>query len=317
MGAPAGDGDPIEAVRGVARAALPPVLVFSVIINLLMLTGPLFMLQVYDRALPSGNLATLAILFVLVSLLYLFFALFDGVRGRVFIRLGTRIDEILHRPVYQALLRLCGRDPSGGGPQPLRDLDTVRGYVSGTGPAAFFDIPWVPVYLGLIFFMHPLLGVFSIVAAAILVAVALLNKRFTQAGHGEVARATFDAHRFAEEGRRDASAAQALGMQPSLVAEWTRRKGEAIGLMGQMADRSGLFSSASKSLRLFFQSAMLGLGAWLAIEQQITAGMIIAATIIMSRALAPIEQTIQQWPSYMGAQRAWERLGELFWQAAG
>ena len=304
--------DPIDQVKGVARAALKPVLLFSVIINLLMLTGPLFMLQVYDRALPSGNLATLAILFVLVSILYLFFALLDGVRSRIFIRLGTRIDEILHQPVYRALLRLSGHDPTGGGPQPLRDLDSVRSYVSGTGPAAFFDIPWVPVYLGLIFFMHPVLGVFSIIAAAILVTVAILNKRLTQQGHGEVARATFDAHRFAEEGRRDASVAQALGMQPSLVEEWTRRKGEAIGLMGRIADRSGLFMSASKSLRLFFQSAMLGLGAWLAIEQLITAGMIIAATIIMSRALAPIEQTIQQWPSYVGAVQAWERLQELF-----
>ena len=307
-----GSNDPIEQVRDVARAALPSVLVFSVIINLLMLTGPLFMLQVYDRALPSGNVSTLVILFVLVAFLYLFFALLDGVRGRVFIRLGTRVDEILHRPVYNALLRLSGRDPAAAGPQPLRDLDSVRGYVSGPGPSAFFDLPWVPVYLGLIFFMHPILGIFSVIAASILVTVAILNKRLTQQGHGEVARATYDAQRFAEEGRRDAPAAQALGMQPSLVDEWTRRKGEAIGLMRQTADRSGLFTSASKSLRLFFQSAMLGLGAWLAIEQLITAGMIIAATIIMSRALAPIEQTIQQWPSFAGAQRAWERLKELF-----
>jgi PrtD family type I secretion system ABC transporter len=304
--------DPIGEVRAFMRESLVAVIVFSVVINLLMLTGPLFMLQVYDRALPSGNVSTLVLLFLLVTVLYGFFALIEGVRARIFVRLGTRIDELLHKPVYQAMIALTSKDPIGAGPQPMRDLDTVRSYVSGTGPAAFFDIPWVPIYLGLIFFLHPLLGIFATIAAAILVAIALLNKQLTQKAHGDVARATFEAHRFAEEGRRDAPVVRALGMEPALVGEWGNRKARAIALLSQVNDRAGLFGSASKSLRLYFQSAMLALGAWLAIKQEISPGMIIAGTIIMSRGLAPIEQMIGQWRASVGVHSAWKRLGELF-----
>lgn len=303
---------PLDAVRSACRSAFRPIALFSLVINLLMLTGPLFMLQVYDRALPSGSVPTLVLLFVLVSLLYLFFALLEGVRSRLFNRLGTRIDEILHRPLYRAILDLRGPAGTGGEAGSLRDLDVVRGFVSGPGPAAFFDVPWVPVYLGLIFLLHPLLGLFATFAAVLLVTVAILNRRSTAPVHAASARASETALLFAEEGRRQAPAIQALGMTDTLVDQWSGRKAEARGLMSSAADRAGLFGSATKSIRLYFQSAMLALGAWLAIEQAISPGMIIAATIVMSRALAPIEQIVQQWQMLAGAQRSWARIRSLF-----
>jgi PrtD family type I secretion system ABC transporter len=304
--------DPIASVKAVCRAALKPVSLFSFVINLLMLTGPLFMLQVYDRALPSGSVPTLVILFVLVSVLYLFFAMLEGVRGRIFIRLGTRIDEILHRPLYRATLDPGGQNGAASASSPLRDLDAVRNYVAGPGPAAFFDVPWVPVYLALIFALHPLLGLFATLAAALLVIVAIVNKRSTHQGHADSARAAETAQRLADEGRRQAPAIQALGMTETLVDQWAVRKAEARRLVSAVSDRAGLLGSASKSMRLYFQSAMLALGAWLAIEQAISAGMIIAATIIMARALAPIEQIVQQWRMLAGAQRSWGRIKTLF-----
>ena len=303
---------PIDAVKSVCRSALLPVSIFSLVINLLMLTGPLFMLQVYDRALPSGSVPTLVILFLLVSVLYLFFALLEGIRGRVFIRLGTRIDEILYRPLYRSTLDIVAQNSPAVGSNPLRDLDGIRTYVSGPGPAAFFDVPWVPVYIGLIFILHPLLGVFASFAAVLLVVVAIINKKTTHQGHAEAAQAAEVAQRFAEDGRRQAPAIQALGMTETLINQWGALKTESRRLISMVSDRAGMLGSMSKSMRLYFQSAMLGLGAWLAIEQAISPGMIIAATIIMSRALAPIEQIVQQWSMFAGAQRSWGRIRVLF-----
>ena len=303
---------PISAVRSVCRRALGPVSLFSLVINLLMLTGPLFMLQVYDRALPSGSVPTLVILFLLVSVLYIFFALLEGVRGRMFIRLGTRIDEILHRPLYRTTLDVVAQNSPSVGSNPLRDLDGIRTYISGPGPAAFFDVPWVPVYIGLIFVLHPLLGMFATFAAVLLVVVAIINKKSTNQGHADSARAIEAAQRFAEDGGRQAPEIQALGMTETLINKWSALKAESRRMISTVSDRAGLLGSMSKSMRLYFQSAMLGLGAWLAIEQAISAGMIIAATIIMSRALAPIEQIVQQWNMLVGAQRSWGRIKLMF-----
>ena len=299
---------PLNVAIRTGRAVLVSVGLFSLVINLLMLAGPLFMLQVYDRVIPSGSVPTLAVLIGLVAILYSFLALLEMVRGRVLVRIARRLDEILHRAIFSAVFMLTARDVKGAGSQPLRDLDSVRSYIAGPGPAAFFDVPWTPVYLGLILLLHPLLGVFALFAAAILAALALANRALTQDSQIEAAQASEGAHRFADEGRRQAGVITALGMEGSLQSLWATRKEKALNLSSRSGDLAGLISAVSKTARLFFQSGILAIGAWLAIGQEITPGVMIAAAIIMSRALAPVEQMIVHWRSYITAQQSWARI---------
>lgn len=301
----------LNAAIRAGRAVVISVGLFSLVINLLMLAGPLFMLQVYDRIIPSGSVPTLAVLLGLVAILYLFLAALEMVRGRVLVRIARRLDEILHQAIFSAVFMLTAHDVKGAGSQPLRDLDSVRGYIAGPGPAAFFDVPWTPVYLGLIFLLHPLLGVFALFAAAILAALALANRAFTHDAQIEATQASEGAHRFADEGRRQAGVITALGMEESLQNLWAARKGRALSLSSLSGDVTGLISAVSKTARLFFQSGILAIGAWLAIGQAITPGVMIAAAIIMSRALAPLEQMIVHWRSYTTAQRSWARIKSL------
>ena len=301
----------LDEAQATARSALWSLGLFSLVINLLMLAGPLFMLQVYDRVLPSGSVPTLVVLIGLVIVLYLFLALLEMVRGRVLVRLGRRFDEILHKDIFRAVFALTAREVKGAGSQPLRDLDMVRGYIAGPGPLAFFDVPWVPIYIGLVFMFHPLLGIFAVVAAAVLAFLAILNKRLTHETQIKATMASESAHRFAEEGRRQAGIIKSLGMGTALLRLWEERKEAALKSLSDNGDRAGLVSSTSKAARLLFQSGILAVGAWLAIRQSITPGIMIAASIIMSRALAPLEQMIVHWRGFTTAQRSWARIRKL------
>ncbi len=301
----------LDLARTTARSALWSLGLFSLVINVLMLAGPLFMLQVYDRVLPSGSVPTLVVLIGLVVILYVFLALLEMIRGRVLVRLGRRLDEILHRDIFRGVFALTAREVKGAGSQPLRDLDMVRGYIAGPGPLAFFDVPWVPIYIGLVFMFHPLLGIFAVIAAAILAVLAVLNKSLTQDSQIKATMASEAAHRFAEEGRRQAGIINALGMGKTLLNLWEERKDAALTTLSDTGDRAGLISSVSKAARLLFQSGILAVGAWLAIRQSITPGIMIAASIIMSRALAPLEQMIVHWRGFISAQRSWNRLCRL------
>ena len=305
----------LDEAQATARSALWSLGLFSLVINLLMLAGPLFMLQVYDRVLPSGSVPTLVVLIGLVIVLYLFLALLEMVRGRVLVRLGRRFDEILHKDIFRAVFAFTAREVKGAGSQPLRDLDMVRGYIAGPGPLAFFDVPWVPIYIGLVFMFHPLLGIFAVVAAAVLAFLAILNKRLTHETQIKATMASESAHRFAEEGRRQAGIIKSLGMGTALLRLWEERKEAALKSLSDNGDRAGLVSSTSKAARLLFQSGILAVGAWLAIRQSITPGIMIAASIIMSRALAPLEQMIVHWRGFTTAQRSWARIRKLLAEA--
>lgn len=303
-----GRNTPLEAAKHAGRSVLISLGLFSLVINLLMLAGPLFMLQVYDRVIPSGSIPTLVVLLALVTILYLFLAALEMIRGRILVRVARRFDELLHQAVFGAVFRVTAQAVRGAGSQPLRDLDTVRNYIAGPGPAALFDVPWAPVYLVLIFLLHPILGVFALIAAAILAGLAVLNRALTQDSQMEAAQAAEGAHRFADEGRRQAGVITALGMEGSLQRLWADRKSSALALASRSGDLSGLISAVSKTARLFFQSGILAVGAWLAIRQAITPGVMIAAAIIMSRALAPLEQLIVHWRGFTAAQRSWNRI---------
>jgi ATP-binding cassette subfamily C protein len=286
---------------------------FSGVINLLALTGSFYMLQIYDRVLPSSSVPTLVGLTVLLAGLYVIFGLLDVVRVRIMARVGVRIDNGLRARVLQAvrLLPLRVRVPNDG-LQPVRDLDQIRSFLSGMGPTAFFDMPWVPIYLGIIFLLHPALGLFALFGALILICLTFLTEYRTAAPMSAAAKSGAKRMALAEETRRNAEVIQALGLGPRMLERWERIN--AHYLAGQLAatDASSGIGTVSKVLRLFLQSGILGLGAYLVIAGKVSPGTIIAGSIIMSRALAPIETAISHWRSFVAARQSRQRLEELF-----
>lgn len=305
-------GELRAAIRA-GRGLLIAVALASVVVNLLMLTGPLFMLQVYDRVLASGSAPTLLALFVLVAGLYLAMGALDFLRGRMLARVGARFQSLLDRRVFLAQLMekrgAGGADPAAGGPgSGLRDLEAVRQLLTGQAPFAFFDAPWTPLYLALIFLFHPLLGWLALFGGAVLATIALLNERATRRAAVEAQQAKARADAFDIGARREAEALHGLGMIDAAERRWGRERAEALGAQMATSDLSGGFTAASKTLRMFLQSAMLALGAALAINQEITPGVMIAASILLGRALAPVEQAIGQWPTLQAARRGWRGL---------
>ncbi len=291
-----------------SHKALVNVGVFSCFINLLMLTGPLFMLQVYDRVLTSKSVPTLVALTVLVVVLFVFMGLLELIRSRILSRIGRKVDEEIGHSIFdKVLIHSLKRTPNVNA-QPLRDLDSVRQFLTGQGPIALFDAPWTPVYLAVIFLLHSWLGIFATVGAVILFIFALLNELLTRGRMEEAGRSSMAAHVFAEENRRNAEVVQAMGMLSSMRKRWEQLRQKALTDTDKATDRGSLISSTTKALRMLMQSAMLALGAYLAIKQEITPGTMIAASIIMSRALAPVEQSISQWRGFLNFRRAYKRL---------
>ena len=284
---------------------------FSGAINLLMLTGPLFMLQVYDRVLSSGSVPTLVGLFGLVVVLFAFLGVLEIIRTKMLVRISGRVDEALRGPLFTSVMDRSRRIAPEAAAQPLRDLDTIRTWITGPGPSTFFDAPWVPVYLVVVFLLHPWLGWFAFAAAMTLLVLVFLTERLTYRAHLQAAEKAEDAQMFADDSREQAGVATALGMEGALRSLWERLKDSAVAETTRAADRAGTLSAVSRSSRLLFQSGILALGAYLAIGQDITAGTMIAAAIIMARALAPIEQTIVHWRAALSAFRSGNRIRRL------
>ncbi len=277
---------------------------FSFFINLLMLTGPLFMLQVYDRVLTSRSIPTLIALTVLVICLYLFMALLEFVRSRLLVRVGRRLDEQLSGRVFEAIISHALRRTPHVGSQPARDLDTLRQFVAGPGPFAFFDAPWTPVYIAVIFLLHTWLGIFAVVGGTILFIFALLNEMLTRTPSARANQSAIAAHTMTEESRRNAESIGAMGMTNAMRDRWLAQHNAALDDNTHASDRAGTITAMSKATRLMMQSGILGLGAYLAVLQEITPGTMIAASIILSRALNPIEQAITQWRGFIAARKA-------------
>ncbi len=304
--------DQLKTATRSVRGALVALLGFSLVINLLMLTGPLFMLQIYDRILPSHSVPTLVVMAVLVVLLYMVFGILEAIRGRVLYRVARRIDEQIAAPVFRMTVRL----PTIGGDLvktvvPTRDLETVRQFLSGPGPTAVFDLPWMPIYLAIVFLFHPTLGMVAIGAIVVILALALANE-FT------IRRAMSDAGSRDEYGaalvdgaRRNAEVIGTMGMLSNLRRVWLNSRRNYLDDAQVASDRGGSFSAAIKASRFGFQSAILGTGAYLAIHQVVSPGTMIAASIIMSRALAPIDQAVAQWRSFMNARQSFDHLKEV------
>ena len=308
------DSQNIYAAFKKGRMALVSTGVFSFIINLLMLTGPLFMLQVYDRVLNSGSVSTLTALVILATLLYALYGFLEFVRSRVMVQVGRMLDEGLRSRAFE----IMNFHATKGNPQvrntPIVDLLTVRQFISSPGPFAFFDMPWAPVYLLVIYLMHPVLGIASTVAVVILAVLAIINNQIMKEPSAEAQKITAQAQVVSDESLRNAEIANVLGMSDVLRKRWEDLQSLALDAQTSASNRGGLISNISKTLRLMFQSGMLALGALLAVQQEISPGTMIAASIIMARSLAPVEQAVAHWQPYLGFRRAWSRLSDLMRQ---
>ncbi|KAA3499517.1 type I secretion system permease/ATPase [Rhizobium rhizogenes] len=281
----------------------------SALVNILYLTGSLFMMEVYDRVLPSRSLPTLVALFGIVVVLYAFQGLFDALRGRLLVRLSDRLDQALSSKIYDAVLGLQLRLPvSGRQAQPLRDLDTIRSFLSGSGPLALFDLPWLPFYIAICFAFHFWLGVTALAGAAILTIFTLMTELVSRRPVEEAARHSAKRNRLAETSRRNADIISVMGMASPLRERWQADNRAYVREQRSASDVASGFGVASKVLRMLLQSGILAVGAWLVINEQATPGIIIAGSILSARALAPVDLAIANWKGFIAARQSRRRL---------
>ncbi len=270
------------------------------------------MLQIYDSVLSSQSVPTLVVLLFLVTGLFIVLGLLELVRSRVLVRIGIRLDYQFSGRVFGAVMHQS-LDPIRGimvAPA-LNELTILRQFIIGPSPSVFFDTPWVPVYLAVIFMFHWSLGVLAVIGAILLFIIALLAEVLSRKPMLEAARADSGAQRLSEAGRRNAEALSAMGMVKGFQSLWEVDHDNALTAHGVASDRAGMLMAISKSLRLFLQSAMLAMGALLTIKQIISPGTMIAASIILGRALQPVEQAIGQWRVFVRARQAYIRLNAL------
>ncbi len=281
---------------------------FSCIVNILMLTGSIFMMQVYDRVLTSGSVPTLIALSVIVLVVYAYYGFLEAVRTRLLLRIGRSFEENLRGRIFDVVSILALRKSPSTGGQPVQDMATVRQFLSGQGPLAYLDMPWVIIYLGVVFALHPMLGVAGVAAALTIFMLALLTERATRRPVVEATTAAIAAAAMNEEARRNTEAMHALGMKSMLRERWAAKQQVALDASTLAGDRGGIFGTSSRVFRLIVQSGMLALGAYLALKHEITPGTIIASSIIMSRGLAPIEQAVGNWQQFLSFRKALSRL---------
>ncbi|SFH92703.1 type I secretion system permease/ATPase [Albimonas pacifica] len=304
--------DELRSVLREGRSLFVSVAVFSFFVNLLMLTGPIFMLQVYDRVLSSRSEATLLALTVIMAFLFLMMGVLDYARGRVLARAGARFQARLDSRVFEAILRRAVSPVERARPATgLRDLESIQRLMSGPAPFAVFDMPWTPVFLAAIFTFHWILGCIAIAGGLLLVCLTWLNQVFSKKLQLDANVASAQSEGFTEAVRSQGETVQGLGMRRSVLERWQLLRGRSLETTIQASDRTGGFSTASKTLRFFLQSLMLGAGAWLAIQGELSPGSMIAGSILMGRALAPIEQAIGQWALVQRAMQGWKSLSEL------
>ena len=308
-----GAGGPAELAQAIAscRSAFASVALFSGVLNLLFLTGSFFMLQVYDRVLPSRSVPTLVGLCVLAGMLYAFQALLDMVRSRILVRIAGGFAESLDVRVFRLVVRLPLRVPGMASLEPVRDLEQVRSFMSGGGLPALFDLPWMPLYLGICFLFHPLLGIAATAGALVLVAMSLVTELRLRRPATEMSALSGRRAAFAEASRRNAEALHAMGMVDRAAIQWAEQGRRYYAAHRESADVTGGMGGVSRATRMALQSGVLAVGAWLVIGDQATGGIIIAGSILAARALAPLELVIAQWRSLVAARQSWRRLGNV------
>src|SRR5476651_1478068 len=300
-----------EALRA-CRNAFIGVGVMSCMINLLYLTGSIFMLEIYDRVLPSRSVPTLVGLIILAGGLYIAQGMLDLIRGRILGRIGTSLDEALNARVFDTVVRLpLMVGARNEGLQPLRDLDNVRSFLGGMGPGAFFDLPWLPFYLAICFAFHWLIGLTALVGAIILVTLTIITEFMSRAPAREATGLAARRNDLAATSRRNAEVLVAMGMTGRLTRRWNEINENYLAGNQRASDVAGGLGAVAKVMRMILQSAVLGVGAYLVIHQEATAGIIIAGSILSARALAPVDLTIAHWKGFVAARQSWHRLNRL------
>ncbi|WP_417814920.1 type I secretion system permease/ATPase [Thalassospira alkalitolerans] len=298
---------PLAEALASVRGAFLSVAALSGVSNILMLTGPLFMLEVYDRVLASGSIPTLVAMVVLMLAMYLFLGTVDALRARMLVRIGWRVDEQLGPMALSTTLDQALRNGNAT-VRPLNDLDQIRQFLGGAGPIAVCDMPWMPLFLGIVFVFHPWLGFLALTGGVVLVVLTLISEFATRRQVERLNKQAVSRTNLVEAGRRNAEAIRAMGMLPTFTAHWARLNDCYLRDNTRVGDVNSTFSAYIKVIRLAMQSGVLALGAYLAIGQEVTPGAMIAASILTARALSPVEQAIGNWRGFVAARQSRHRL---------
>lgn len=284
---------------------------FSLIINVLMLVPSLYMLQLYDRVMASRSEDTLIMLTGIVVFLFIIMALLEVVRSRVLVKVGNKLDSLLSQRVFDSVFELAQKYPGKASSMPLNDLTQVRQFMTGNGLFAFFDAPWMVIYIAVLFAFHPVFGYFAIFAAIVLFCIALANEYSTKAKLAEANNLSRASSVFVDSNLRNSEIVHAMGMKENIRKIWEERYFGFLNAQNDASNSAGIWSNASKSLRMLFQSLILGMGGYLAIKMEVSPGMMIAGSIIMGRALAPLDLIIGSWKGFSSARSSYEKLDGL------
>ena len=299
---------PASSVRQTSVAAFVALFILSMVSNLLMLTGPLFMLQVYDRVLASRSVPTLVALVLLITALFAFYGVIEALRSRMALRFANLFDQQISDRLFTTAVRLRLVSGPAANLDPVRDGDAIRAFLSGPGPVSLLDLPWVPLYLIVVFAFHPLLGWLATAGGVIITVMMIISEYVLRRSSSEGTAAAALRQRRTDDARNNADAILAMGMLEDVRRRWADQNRKMLGIQRTGGDRSTVFSSMTKSIRFLLQSLVLALGAYLVIRGEMTGGLMIAASVVTSRALAPIEQVIGQWRGFVAARQAYQRI---------
>ncbi len=285
---------------------------FSLFVNLLMLVPALYMLAIYDRVLVSGSESTLMMLTVITVFLFLVLGGLEWIRSRILVATSARLDEQLGERIFDAIFaRSLTSSGAIATAQPLNDLLQIRQFLTGLGLPAFFDVPWMPIYVGLMFLFHSYFGAVAVLSMILLAGLAIWNELATRTDLTDANRESIEATQFTQRNLRNAEVIEAMGMLPRLRARWQTKQLRVLALQCHASTKAGLINALSRTYRLMIQSLALGLGAYLAIRKEITPGLVISGSILLGRALAPLDHMIAGWRGFFGAREAYRRLDTL------
>jgi len=302
----------LQAALKACRSSFISVGFFSLFINALMLVPTFYMLQVYGRVVTSGSVSTLVMLTIIMTVLMVTMGALELVRSRIMVRVSTKLDILLSRDLYRASFKRAldsgGMDSSA---QALNDLTGLRQFMSGNGLFAFFDAPWLPIYIAVMFMFHPWYGWMAIICAIILLIFAVLNEKLTGATLAAANKENIAASLYTNKNLRNAEVIESMGMLNTLINRWAFRQRNVLTLQSIASDKGGLMTNISKTFRMLVQSLILGLGAYLAINHEIAAGLVIAGSVLLGRALAPLDLIIGSWKGFISARAQYARLNDI------
>ena len=285
--------------------------VFSAVINILMLTPAIYMLQLYDSVLSSRNEMTLLMLTLIMLGAYVFLGALEYVRSFILIRVGAQLDMKLNKRVYTAAFEECLKKGDSNAGQALKDLTNLRQFLTGNALFAFFDAPWFPIYLTVIFLFHPALGFFALFGTIVIIVLAYINEKISHQPLSEANSMAVASTNVASNNLRNAEVIEAMGMLPNIQSRWYKLHSRFLSLQAEASEKAGIVTALSKSFNVALQSLLLGLGALLVLENSITPGMMIAGSILFGRAVAPVQLLISVWKQIGSTRSAYERLVKL------